>query len=64
MFNNVVEILYAYAFTSRLYNGDVRNDLASAVYTILQVSSVLYENRVYESCEAALLQVLINARKV
>jgi hypothetical protein len=63
MYNNLVEILYAYAFTQRLYNGECHLDI-SAVYVLLQASSVLYENRVYESCEAACLQAMVNARKV
>lgn len=64
MYNNLVEILYAYTFTMRLYNGDCRLDLATSVYVFLQVSSVLYENKVYDSCEAALFQAISNARKV
>lgn len=64
MYNNLVEILYSYVFTTRLYNGDYRYELETSVYVILQMSSVLNENRVYESCEAALLQALSNTHKV
>lgn len=45
--NNLLDILYAYAFVSRLYNGDVTGDAVGALAMVMRVSSVLADNTVH-----------------
>ncbi|OQR98283.1 hypothetical protein ACHHYP_08925 [Achlya hypogyna] len=46
---NLFEVLFAYAYTLRTYNGDWATDAVEASAALLGLSSVLQGNRVYES---------------
>jgi hypothetical protein len=62
--NNLIDILYGYAFLMRYYNGEVEEEAAlDAVHTLIQLSPVLGENRVHQSPSAAIQAVIANSRK-
>lgn len=52
--NNVLEVLYAYAYTKRLYNGDWEEENGpEAVEMVISLSEVLRENAVYKDLKDA-----------
>eukprot|EP00026_Physarum_polycephalum_P004990 Phypoly_transcript_05016.p1 GENE.Phypoly_transcript_05016~~Phypoly_transcript_05016.p1 ORF type:complete len:419 (+),score=72.43 Phypoly_transcript_05016:791-2047(+) len=55
---NLVEIVYAYAYTLRLFNGDWTSDPVDAATTLSTLSSVLSSNAVQASCVSAIQDVV------
>eukprot|EP00469_Lotharella_globosa_P010393 CAMPEP_0167788428 /NCGR_PEP_ID=MMETSP0111_2-20121227/10036_1 /TAXON_ID=91324 /ORGANISM="Lotharella globosa, Strain CCCM811" /LENGTH=439 /DNA_ID=CAMNT_0007680307 /DNA_START=9 /DNA_END=1328 /DNA_ORIENTATION=+ len=62
--NNVVDLLYAYAFAKRLYNGDWEDDPHGVANVVFTLSDVLSRNAVFEKVVAAILSLLENAQRV
>jgi hypothetical protein len=46
---SLLDVLYAYCFTKRLYNGDWGADVEGVVTTLLSLSDILTKNTVYQS---------------
>jgi len=61
--NNLVDILYSYAYTLRVFNGEWQCSHIEALSLLYQLSSVLSNNTVYETLSIALQNVLENSLK-
>uniref|UniRef100_A0A6B2L7Y5 HIT-type domain-containing protein n=1 Tax=Arcella intermedia TaxID=1963864 RepID=A0A6B2L7Y5_9EUKA len=61
--NNLVEILYSYAHTLRIFNGDWKNSITESVPQIYNLSSVLNSSKVYETISLSIRGALENALK-
>lgn len=55
---------YAYAYTARIFNGEFHEAGIEAVDLILNLSSVLSENKIYQNGTEALHKSLENSLKV
>jgi len=62
LYNNLLDILYAYAYTWRLYNGDPTGDAVSTVSCILQLSKVLSDGIVYDAGFLAIEEAIASSR--
>jgi hypothetical protein len=60
---NIIEALYAYAYTARIFNGEFHEAGIEAVDLILNLSSVLSENKIYQNGTEALHKSLENSLK-
>ncbi|OQS07901.1 hypothetical protein THRCLA_00107 [Thraustotheca clavata] len=53
---NRFEILFAYAYTMRVYNGDWTADVVQAAATLIALSSVLNDNRIFTTMDDCIVQ--------
>jgi len=61
---NLLDLLYAYAFTKRLYNGEWDHDRKGAGAIVFAVSEVLAKNTTHDRVAGALQASVENARRV
>ncbi|GAB5369772.1 hypothetical protein AAMO2058_001434600 [Amorphochlora amoebiformis] len=62
--NNLVDLAYTYAFTQRVYNGEVEADVKGAGEVVFGVSDVLGKGLVHPKTRVALNSVLQNAARI
>jgi hypothetical protein len=55
---SLLDVLYSYCFSKRLYNGDWSPDVEGAVGVILTLSDILSKNTVYQSAAQAVSRSL------
>jgi hypothetical protein len=62
--NNLVNIVYAYAFTDLLYNGEMDSSPFECVEVVMAVSPVLSKGTVYDSIEVSVQRSIESSLQV
>lgn len=61
--NLIIDLLYSYAYVQRLMNGDVGDDIMEGVGIIMELSSVLRSNAIYQSGREAIYRCIETANQ-
>ncbi|KAL6077103.1 HIT-type domain-containing protein [Balamuthia mandrillaris] len=61
--NNLVDLIYAYAYVQRLFNGEALDNATEAAHAIWELSLVLSQNKVHPTLPSAVDELLQNSLK-